>query len=92
MAIAMKWIFAVVFVVAAIGLMVLIATAQDITGGLNNPTNAIIGGVGSGGGFNNSTGTIVGGGGGPTTVDCIEYDTGSCILYNTSASNSITWH
>ncbi len=67
MAIAMKWLLAVVFVAAAIGLMVLVATAQDITGGLNNPTNAIIGGVGSGGGFNNPSGTIVGGGGGGGT-------------------------
>ena len=40
------------------------ALAQDITGGLNNPTRAVIGGAGVGGGLNNPTGTIAGGGGG----------------------------
>jgi hypothetical protein len=30
-----------------------------------------------------------GGGGG---ADCIEYQTGACILYDTGSSNSILWH
>ena len=40
-----------------------VALAQDITGGLNNPTRAVIGGAGVGGGLNNASGTITGGGG-----------------------------
>ena len=53
------------------------ALAQDITGGLNNTTQTVIGGAGSGGGLNNSTGKIVGGGGGaPTCSGTIDLSNG----------------
>jgi hypothetical protein len=52
------------WLLALILLGITTALAQDITGGLNNPTRAVISGAGSGGGLNNATGVISGGGGG----------------------------
>ena len=52
------------WLLAMILLGITTALAQDITGGLNNPTRAIIGGVGVGGGLNNAASTTTGGGGG----------------------------
>jgi hypothetical protein len=86
MAIAMKWLLAVVFFAATMALMVLIATAQNITGGLNNSNQATISGAGSGGGLDNSTGTIVSGGGGSVSNDLLLVNDSSYLLQTDAVS------
>ena len=66
----MKWLLALMLI------GVTVALAQNITGGLNNPSQNVISGAGSGGGLKNATGSIVGGGGSPNCSGAIDLSTG----------------